>query len=423
MIDSLTRIIQASLMQLRWLSVLAMALAALVSPYLLGPSDLRGQLLAFTGVIATINLMVMVAARFLGPARDLPLFSSPLTQLGFDLLAWGAYIYLSGGATNPLISIFLPLVAIGALVLDQRQAWYFALTAILIYSFLWHYYVPLYISDYPMAGSLHLFGMWLVFTLSAVMVVWFILQLTASIRHRDQELAAARERAIRDDWLISLGSQAAGAAHDLSTPLATLAILVDDLLDDRHLAAELVPDVQAMKVPIQRCKETLSLLTARAGPARSEAPPCLPARAWLQPLLLAWQSQHPQAELRLDITQDLDNFRLSADPTIERALTNLLDNALEAQASLIQVRALARAGTLEIRVTDNGTGISRATLETIRQRQPVTSTQGMGVGLLLGRAAIERRGGSLSILAPETGGATAQLCLPLAAAKETTGVV
>jgi len=389
-IDSLTRIIQASLMQLRWLSVLAMALAALVSPYLLGPSDLRGQLLAFTGVIATINLMVMVAARFLGPARDVPLFSSPLTQLGFDLLAWGAYIYLSGGATNPLISIFLPLVAIGALVLDQRQAWYFALTAILIYSFLWHYY---------------------------------ILQLTASIRHRDQELAAARERAIRDDWLISLGSQAAGAAHDLSTPLATLAILVDDLLDDRHLAAELVPDVQAMKVPIQRCKETLSLLTARAGPARSEAPPCLPARAWLQPLLLAWQSQHPQAELRLDIPQDLDNFRLSADPTIERALTNLLDNALEAQASLIQVRALARAGTLEIRVTDNGTGISRATLETIRQRQPVTLTQGMGVGLLLGRAAIERRGGSLSILAPETGGATAQLCLPLAAAKETTGVV
>lgn len=416
--DSLTRIIQASLLQLRWLSVMAMALAALVSPYLLGPSDLMGRLLAFTGVIAIINLVFMLAARLLGTALDVPFFFSPLMQLTFDLLAWGAYIFISGGATNPLISIFLPLVAIGALILGQRQAWLFALAAILIYSFLWRYYVPLSITDFSLAGSLHLFGMWLVFTLSAVMVVWFILQLNASIRHRDQELAAARERAIRDDWLISLGSQAAGAAHELSTPLATLNILVDDLLDDPHLAAELVPDVQAMKVPIQHCKETLSQLTARASLASADEQPCCPARAWLQPLLLAWQSQHPQAELHLDIHQNLDNFLLPADLAIERALTNLLDNALKAQASLIRVSALARAGTLEIRVTDNGTGIPRATLETIKQRQPVISTQGMGVGLLLGRAAIERRGGGLSILAPETGGATIKVCLPLAAVSE-----
>ncbi|MFZ1575395.1 MAG: ATP-binding protein [Chromatiaceae bacterium] len=419
MIDSLTRIIQASLLQLRWLSVMAMALAALVSPYILGPSALMGRLLVFTGAIAAINLVFMLAARFLGAAMDVPLFFSPLVQLTFDLLAWSAYIFISGGATNPLISIFLPLVAIGALVLGQRQAWFFALAAILIYSFLWNFYVPLYIADYQMAGTLHLVGMWLVFTLSAVMVVWFILQLTASIRSRDQELAAARERAIRDDWLISLGSQAAGAAHELSTPLATLNILVDDLLDDSRLAAALAPDVQAMKAPIQRCKKILSQLAARAGHASGGEPPYFPARAWVQRLLFAWQSQHPRAELRLDISPELDRFGLPADLAIERALANLLDNALQAQANLIQVRALARAGTLEMRVADNGTGIPPATLEAIKQRQPLISTQGMGVGLLLGRVAVERRGGSLSFLPSATGGATAQLCLPLVAMRET----
>ena len=419
MIDSLTRIIQASLLQLRWLSVMAMLLAALVSPYILGPSALTGRLLVFTGVIAAINLVFMLAARLLGAALEVPWFFSPLVQLTFDLLAWGAYLFISGGATNPLISILLPLVAIGALVLGQRQAWLFALAAILIYSFLWNFYVPLYIADYQMAGTLHLVGMWLVFTLSAVMVVWFILQLTASIRRRDQELAAARERAIRDDWLISLGSQAAGAAHELSTPLATLNILVDDLLDDSRLAAALVPDVQAMKAPLQRCKETLSQLTARASQANGAEPPYIPARAWLQRLLLAWQSQHPQAELRLDISPDLDRFGLPADLAIERALANLLDNALQAQASLIQVRALARASTLEIQVADNGSGIPPATLEAIQQNQPLISTQGMGVGLLLGRAAVERRGGSLNFLSPATGGATAHLCLPLVGLRET----
>ena len=94
MIDSLTRIIQASLLQLRWLSVMAMALAALVSPYILGPSALTGRLLMFTGVIAGINLVFMLAARYLGAAQAVPWFLSPLAQLTFDLLAWGAYLYI-----------------------------------------------------------------------------------------------------------------------------------------------------------------------------------------------------------------------------------------------------------------------------------------------------------------------------------------
>ncbi|HSO80095.1 MAG TPA: ATP-binding protein, partial [Chromatiaceae bacterium] len=90
-----------------------------------------------------------------------------------------------------------------------------------------------------------------------------------------------------------------------------------------------------------------------------------------------------------------------------------------AQASLIQVRALARASTLEIQVADNGSGIPPATLEALQQHQPLVSTQGMGVGLLLGRAAVERRGGSLNFLSPATGGATAHLCLPLVGLRET----
>ena len=244
MIDSLTRVIQASLLQWRWLSVIAMVLAALVSPLLLGPSELMVRLLIYAALIGLVNLGFQLADSTLGLA-EAPRSFSPCVQLSFDLLAWGGYIFLSGGATNPLISLFLPLVAIGALILTPRQAWLLALGAILIYSFLWYFYVPLHITDFARAGTLHLFGMWLVFALSAVLVVGFILQLSSGIRRRDRELTAAREQAIRDDWLITLGSQAAGAAHELGTPLASLNVLADDLLDDGRLPPALAADVQA----------------------------------------------------------------------------------------------------------------------------------------------------------------------------------
>ena len=419
MIDSLTRVIQASLLQLRWLSVIAMVLAALVSPLLLGPSELMVRLLIYAALIGLVNLGFQLADSTLGVA-EAPRFYSPFVQLSFDLLAWGAYIFLSGGATNPLISLFLPLVAIGALILTPRQAWLLALGAILIYSFLWYFYVPLHIADFARAGTLHLFGMWLVFALSAVLVVGFILQLSGGIRRRDRELTAAREQAIRDDWLITLGSQAAGAAHELGTPLASLNVLADDLLDDGRLPPALAADVQAMKTEIRRCKETLSQLAARAAQALACQAPTQPAVDWLRRLLDAWQSRHPALAVTWDPGRNLKDHLLPADVALEQALTHLLDNAHKAGASRIQVRADARRDWLVVGIQDDGRGMPPAALDAFARRQPPDSAGGLGVGLLLGRAAIERRGGSLTFNAVGGGsaegrGTLVELRLPLTA--------
>ena len=421
MIDSLTRIIQASLLRLRWLSVAAMVLAALVSPLLLGPSELMVRLLVYAGLVGLVNLGLQLADSTLG-AAEAPRFFSPAVQLSLDLLAWGGYLFLSGGATNPLISLFLPLVAIGALILTPRQAWLLALGSILIYSLLWYFYVPLHIADFARAGTLHLFGMWLVFALSAVLVVGFILQLTGGIRRRDRELAIARERAIRDDWLIALGSQAAGAAHELGTPLASLNVLADDLLDDARLPPPLAADVQAMKTEIRRCKETLSQLTARAAQAQVQTgqAPAQPAADWLRRLLQVWQSRHPTLAVAWNPGPNLHEHPLPADIALEQALSHLFDNARKAGASHIQVRAEAQWGWLVVEIQDDGRGMSPAALDAFIRRQPLESTAGLGVGLLLGRAAIERRGGSLSFIATDDGldqgpGTCVQVRLPLAA--------
>ncbi|NCA70443.1 MAG: sensor histidine kinase [Sphingobacteriia bacterium] len=418
MIDSLSRVIHTTLLHLRWLSVAVMVIAALASPLLLGPSALMAVLLAYATSIALVNLglLWLVSSRVArAPSTTaVPWLLSPPAQLGLDLLAWGGYLFLSGGATNPLISLLLPLVAIGALILTPRQAWLLAGAAILIYSVLWAFHMPLHIADFSRAAPLHLFGMWLVFAVSAVLVVGFIVRLSDRIRRRDRELAAAREQAIRDDWLITLGSQAAAVAHALGTPLASLNVLADDLLDDGRLPPELTADVQAMKTQIRRCKETLSQLAARASQAAGGEAQAIAVGDWLRGLLLAWQGRHPAMAVAFDIGQALEKQVVPTDVALEQTLSNLLDNAVKAGASRIRVSAVDDGGMLAVRIKDNGSGMSAAALAAFAQRQPPSSAGGLGVGILLGRAAIERRGGSLEFQQPETGtGALALLRLPL----------
>jgi len=413
LISSLTQITQTRLIQLRWLSVLAMLVAALISPNILGSSLLMPRLLAFATFIAAINTCMQLAIVFnRGSGEGLP-FLSPLAQLVFDLASWGSYIYLSGGASNPLISVFLPLVAIGAMVLDKTQAWMLGVAAILSYSFLWHFYQPLVIADAATATRLHLLGMWLVFVVSAIVVIWFILQMTQAVRQRDTALAEAREQEIRNDWLISMGSLAAGAAHELSTPLATLNILIDDWLSDTRLLPELRADFELMQRQVASCKQALSQLTQRAGHARGENQERVAAVPWLASATGSWQALNPTANLAVDIAPRLDGYALAFDIAIERALTNLLDNALKAGAVHIRLKARMKDRVLSLLIEDDGPGISPSTLQAFKAGTPIASASGMGIGLLLSRTAIERRGGSLVLQRLPDRGTQARLSLPL----------
>lgn len=413
MITSLTQITQVRLIKLRWLSVFGMVAAALVSPKILGSGELMPRLLAFSTVVGSVNVCLLLAILlYRGSPDELPVFS-PLVQLLFDLAAWGGYIFLSGGATNPLISVFLPLAAIGAIVLSPAQAWGLGLAAVLAYSFLWRFNQPLNIADAQLATHLHLLGMWLVFAVSAMVVIWFIGQMRKTVRERDAALALAREQAIRDDWLISMGSLAAGAAHELSTPLATLNVLVDELLLDAPVVAERHADLCLMLRQIEACKQALNQLTSRAGyPREASGVAGMPAATSLRTLLAAWLALHPAATVTMEFAGELEHLGYSPDIALDRAMTNLLDNASKAGATIISFCGGVEADWLVISIVDNGPGIAGTVLKSLAAGMPSVSESGMGIGLLLARAAIERQGGRLEICATPGLGTCARIFLP-----------
>ena len=404
----------ARLRALRALSAGAMIALALLAPALLPLDGLpQGPLLAIPATLLFLILVGRIRQRGY-PARPGP---PAVWHLGLDLLAWGLFIALTGGATNPLVSLLLPLVAIAAAALPEFQAWILGGLAVVVYALLWRFFLPLPLTDEALAVRLHLLGMGATFALSVAVSVWFISRLTRAVRLRDQALAEARERALRDDWVVSLGTLAAGAAHQLSTPLATLSMLIGERLADPATDPEWRDDLELAAAQVRTCKQALTQLTARAGQpragdgtgrgvARAEAQA---VEAWLCELAEAWVVRHPAADLRLVPEASLTGCRIVPDLALERAIHNLVDNAVRASPESVRVEAGCAEGYLWMCVRDRGPGLLPPD-----SRAPPSETAGLGIGLQLTRGTLERLGGELILTPNEGGGTRARLRLPLA---------
>lgn len=386
----------------RWWMLAGLGVAVLSASTFLGIPLSLPPLLAVLLLLAAFNFLV-------GRATDAASPRAFARQLAVDLVALGVLLYLTGGATNPLISLLLLPVAIGAFALPARWAAGVAGLAIGLYSFLMLYSLPLPIADAERATRLHLSGMWLTFVVSVVLLVWFVTRMTAALRERDMRLAAAREESLRDAQVLALGQLAAGAAHELGTPLATMNVLAGELARDARLPEDARSDLALLCRQIALCKETVGGLARKAGIERAAASTA--AHDWIDALLARWRASWPGAVCALRIAGAGMPPAVVADASIEQAVTNLLNNAARVSPAAIEVVLDWDATRLHIEVRDHGGGFPSEILDGAGAG-PLTEATGSGIGLWLTRAAVERRGGRLSLVNGAQGG-VATIELPL----------
>ncbi|NMG47821.1 sensor histidine kinase [Azoarcus communis] len=407
------------LLHLRWLSVLAMlVLSVLVFP-LLAPAHPREPLQGVALVLVGINLGLLA-----GAARWLQGRWGAFVQILTDLAAWGAFLYFSGGVTNPAISLLLPLVAVGAYILPSRQSWMLFALAVVEYSLLWHFHHPVQLLETDAAMHWHLAGMWLSFVFSGLTVVWFVSRLNAALRAGEQALAEARSARARDDYVLGLGQLAAGAAHRLGTPLGTLRIVADGLACRQDLAPDVREDIELMRAQVDQCRDILHALTHEAGLARAERGGVVAAAAWVDRALGRWQQMRPLVRLNRQTTSPLADRFIAADASLDEVLHNLIDNAANAsqragaEGQGLDLEVRVHDGRLWVDIADRGEGLPSPLLSAAQagpfgpgvERQ---EGQGMGVGLLLARAVVDRHGGRLDFLPRAGGGTIARVSIPL----------
>ncbi len=348
-----------------------------------------------------------------------------LLQLLVDVGGLTLLLYWIGGSTNPLVSLFLLPVTVAAATLKARHIWLVAGTAMAGYSLLMSLHIPLSMRDgQGQDFEVHVWGMWLGFLLSAVLVAYFVSRIGATLRANDHALARAREEALQANQVIALGSLAAGTAHELGTPLATMAVLARELEQARGRTTEEYTELRLLRQQIDRCKEILSRMSAHAGQIRAEAGHRMSLDRYLEDLLREWRSIHPGKRLLDELSGCRPAPLIIAEGTLTQTITNLLNNASDAAPAPVTITAHWSETHLTLEIGDRGAGIP----EHIRSElgKPFVTTKapgkGLGLGLYLAHSTIDRLGGTLSIGRREDGpGSLARIELPLARILAATG--
>ena len=398
------------LMAMRWIAIaIQLAFVLVASAFFNAPISLA-PVLAICAVQAVLNLPTLwrrVAATASEPV-------AAFAQILIDVLALTGIAYFAGGASSPLISLYLPLIAVAATILPPRHASVLAAISIGCYSLVSLVHAPTHVHDPAEAFRSHLIGMWVIFVCSALTISWFVVRLNATIRSRDAALAAARETALRNERVVALGNLAAGAAHELGTPLATMAVVVGELAADPSLSPQVKSDVELALAQVRECKRIITRLAARAGSSRAEAVQPVSADAWIEQLIERWRRQRPQVVPDVRIEGAIPGPRIAADVTLEQALLNLFNNAADASPGQVGIHAGWDSQHVQVDVLDRGQGIPLEISGRLGLDLVSTRDEGAGMGVVLALSAVEQSGGTLSFTNRAEGGTLATVLLPLA---------
>jgi two-component system sensor histidine kinase RegB len=262
----------------------------------------------------------------------------------------------------------------------------------------------------------HLQGMWIAFVLAAALTTFFVRRISQAIRSQREEIASLREAGARNARLAAITQLAAGAAHELGSPLGTIAVAAHDArLALRSLpgAAAHAEDLELILLEVERCQEILSRMAARAAPAGDE--PRLLEPVELMRSVRAQLAQEQAARIDFELATAREALPLPPGQTIQSVVA-LVRNALDASSPGARVRVLLREQGREaqIAVEDGGAGMPVAVLQ--RLGEPFFTTKqpgrGMGLGVFLVRAFVESQGGELRIESRPGVGTSARMRIP-----------
>jgi two-component system, sensor histidine kinase RegB len=331
-----------------------------------------------------------------------------------DTLCLTIILGLSGGPANPFSLLYLVQIAFSAIVLRKLWTWTLGLISTLSFGILFWASrdVPAF-HEHGLNGefSLHLLGMWLAFASAALLISFFVAKLSAESRKKERELFLMQRRLAASERLASLVTLSAGAAHEIATPLATIAVIAKELEHE----ASVQEDAKLIRSQVERCRLILERMGAQGADLFGETPHA----TGLRELLVQVKDRFPNQRERIQIEVSGTNSERCIIPVraAVEALSALVKNALDASPDGGPVVLQAERSTeklVRFIVRDEGQGMTQEVLERVAEPFFTTKTpgKGMGLGAFLAHLFAQTLGGQLSFDSKLGSGCTAILELP-----------
>lgn len=392
-------------LDLRWLVRLRWGAIAVA---LVGLAVVTGALGATLPLLPLLGVLAVVAVTNVWLWRFLRRGAVPTQALVggialLDVILITEFLAMSGGPMNPFSIVYLVYVALAAVLLEARWTWGLVVATSGAFGALFAF-AP---SDHGLHGAgidRHLEGMWVAFTCAAALLAGVVGRVSASLRRREADLRAAQDRIARNERLASLTTLAAGAAHELGTPLGTIAVVareLEDALVEAGSGRELADDARLIRNEVRRCRGILDQMSADAGELAGEGFVPVAVGEILENVV-GHLPPDRRARVGVELAPSLEGAPVQVPPrAFARVLGNLVENALRASEpdGPVALRVGRRDALWRFEIADRGVGMAPETLA--RAGEPFYTTrgpgEGLGLGLFIARSCVERLGGRLAL--------------------------
>jgi len=384
------------LVRLRWVAIFAQVITlAFVFPLL---ADYQLMVVWLSVVVALVGANAW-AHRVLEQHSEDIAVTTVFGHLMFDVASLTVFFFIGGGPDNPFTSLYLVHVAMAGIMLPPRHAAAMAMWSLVCFA-------CLFLGSYPLDYAAHALPMSVLYPLghgiaqliASVSVAVFVIGVASSLRRRREQLLQARERTARTDRLRSVGTLAAGAAHELNTPLSTIDLRLRRLARRHAEEADSARDVEVAREQLARCTSIVQRLLVGAGdPAASD----IEVRSLGGMVSEAVKLWEKSTTLGIRVTDRTDGLRVEL-PGIafQQALINLLENAREAQEEAgcfdeLEVVVERDDGFGMVRVLDRGVGLPEAS-DQVGEPFYTTKPTGTGLGVFVAQSVADGAGGGLA---------------------------
>lgn len=415
------------LLRLRWVAVIGQitTVAAVTAMF---RADLQlVPLFSIIGLTAVTNLAFAAWLSYQERQSDGASGRSHLVLAGIlacDLLSLTGLLYFSGGPANPFAVFYFVNLSLAAVILPARWSWGLTALAVGCFGGLLVDHIPMPVLDQTVGPGLmfagrrlqHV-GLSIALIACGGVITYFITRVTRELHQRESELRDAEQQRARSERLESLATLAAGAGHELASPLSTIAVIAKDLtkhLEGTNAPPSVLEDVALIRSELDQCRRILDSMASGSGQALGEALQPVEVSTLVAEVL---DGVRRREHVTVNLSEDISQCRVLVPLTgTSHAIRGIVRNALDASAfgEPVEFSASYDSEAAIFTVRDRGTGMSADILS--RAGDPFFTTkepgQGMGLGLFLARNIIERIGGDLKLASTPGTGTTVTIRLP-----------
>jgi len=400
-------ILLINLIKIRWLAIFGQLSAILISYYYL--EIIVPVLVCF--LIIVVSVFVNLFSFFRKKINNYLSDNEAFYFLLFDTLQLGILLYLTGGIYNPFSLLLIAPLIISASYLPIVFSIILSLLSIIIVILISYFYIPIAWNDTFSVPDIFKYSLSLSLIISLIFIAIYVYLLASSSRNISKALLHARSVLANQRKLSEIGSLSAAAVHEISTPLNTIFLILNDLGEERLVKnnSEIKKEIELIKSQAEECKKILLTLSRNPQNLKDKF---FDNTTFSNIIELNFNKfNNRKIALQINLISKSNEPSILFKDELMYGLGNIIQNAIQYASSIVRVSIYWNETQFKITINDDGNGFDKEMLDQIGNPYISKNNKGMGLGIFIAKNLIENIDGSIFFKNEKDGGASVEIII------------